>query len=238
MRGLAWLLAGVVLGFVLGGVQPRRELAALQDELQAMKDRLVKAERRAGRRLIPAGLPGLSEAAPEDDEPEDDEDAGPSGGKDEAPPADVVVNDGDAPPAPDPAAAANQDPWQAFDAAVDAQRVRAKQSRAALQEQADLSDEQMAEVDRVMADMNRELMAYTDEMLTLSEEDAAARDALGLAHDVTGVLYDSQTALEEIIGEGAVADVDEQATQVWNYVDLDIFRGALEERGGPEGWTP
>lgn len=235
MRGLAWLLAGVVLGFVLGGIQPRRELAAIQDELDASRDRLVKAERKASRRLIPAGLPGLSSPG-EPDEPDterDEADGPPPPSRDDGGEVEVEGPRAEATPG-----ASTQDPWMAFDAAVDAQRVRAQQSRAALQEQADLSDEQMAEVDAVMADMNRELAAYADEMLDMSETDPAARDALGLAHDVTGVLYESQTALEQVIGGDALTDVDEQAAQVWNYVDLGIFRDSLEQRGGPEGWTP
>ena len=231
MKGVIGLIVGIILGFLLGGLQPRQELSKLQEKVTQLQKDLDIAQKKANKRgrsfmsPIPA-LNGLEEAEPADKDEGTD-------GADGA----VVVGAGEdgaeaAPPSPPPNP---EDARKEVMAAVDVQRARAKQARAALREQADMTPEDMAEFDQIVTDMNSELAAYADEMVAWSEEEPGTRDALGVAHEVTGILYESQSALEELVGADALRDVEESSAQVWNYVDAQPFAEAflaLEASGG------
>jgi hypothetical protein len=226
MKPLVFAAVGIVLGFVLGGISPRMDLAVLQDRLTAVEAELALAQqqRPTGRRpSLP--VPGMSEmlspppeATRSREEPEDFEEP--------EPPDAVVVEDTgtreDLAPTP-------RDIAEEFDLAVDAQRMRAAQSRAALQEQADLSDEEMVEFDNIIHDMNAALAEYGDALMdiALSGEEPEAEEMLGLTHEVTGILYDTQTAVNDLVGGEGMASADPAARQVWNHVDLEVFRDTV-----------
>lgn len=231
MRWAVGLIIGVILGFLLGGIQPRRQLQDREVQMKALRSELAAAGKRSGRNSI-LPLPDLGVSAPkassrrhepssdaEEPEVEADDAATSADGPDDAPTAEPV-----APPSPP----TREEQLKEFDMAVDAQRVRARQSRAALQEQAGLSDEEMAEFDDIVGQMNDDLAVYGDDVLRWSQEEPDTRDALGVAHEVTGILYESQSALEELVGDDALDDVEEPSRQIWNYVDLDTFRPAVE----------
>ncbi len=65
--------------------------------------------------------------------------------------------------------------------------------------------------------------------MALDEGDVSSADMLSVTHDVTGVLHDSQMALDELLGEPAAPEED--ARQIWNYIDLETFRPAVEQLG-------
>lgn len=224
MRLILGLIAGVILGFLLGGVEPRRALSGKDAEISALKEQLAEALKKGKGRSGFLPLPDLSvvqearQARDEGWEP----DADPEGEG-----ASVELGDGP-PPGPPPAPPTREEQIKSFDVAVDAQRLRARQSRAALQEQAELSPEELAEFDDIVSQMNEELAIYGEDVLAWTEEEPETRDALGVAHEVTGILYESQSALEELVGADALSDVDEPSRQIWNYIDLETFRPAVE----------
>lgn len=227
MKQFVFAAVGIVLGFVLGGVGPRMDLAVLQDRLTATEAELALAQQqsRGGRRpSLP--VPGMSEMfSPPDDveepEPEDLE------APDEGDGPEVLVVDSGMPReiAPGP-----EDIAEEFDLAVDAQRLRAAQSRAALAEQADLSDAELDEFDSIVSDMNAELAEYGDILMdiALSGEEPEAEEMLGLTHEVTGILYDTQTAVNDLVGTEGMESADPSARQVWNHVDLEVFRDTVD----------
>jgi len=239
-RGLPaplWALLGVVLGFVAGGVGPRRDLDQEREAREAVQADLDRANRRAAR-SNPLSVVGLDRAGA----PRQQASAAPR-----SPPTGPAPQDLDEAPARQPQApsdtgaggaqgdtGAPADRGADFDMAVDAQRLRIDQSRAALIEQADLSDAQVTELDATMAEMNTRLGAMSADLvaLALTADDPDSRELLGVTHDVTGVLYDAQVAMDDIIGPDAAGNVDPQAHQVWNYIDLEGFRGAVEASGG------
>ncbi|RME28763.1 MAG: hypothetical protein D6798_01645 [Deltaproteobacteria bacterium] len=222
------LAVGVVVGFVLGGIGPRNELARVQDELSATRDELVEVQARLARRnpLEVLGLPdGLSGGG---DLPRPEGAAPPPERRKpvpEPPPTAPAVEDdpGGRPAGPEPGLAE-------FDAAVEAQRLRKEQSRAALIEQADLDDQEIAELDATIDAMNDRLGALGDELLDLALEggDPDAPEMLHAVHEISGILYDAQVELDAIIGEDAVDGVDPEAREVWNHIDLESFRDAVE----------
>lgn len=225
--GLVWVLPGLVLGFVLGGVAPRMQLADQDAELARLQDELIKAQRRSDRRS-PLSMMGLDRAMAAPEPPADPgteplDDVPP-----DAPEGDAVVID-DVPAEP-VVAGPPPDPLQEFDVAVEAQAIRAAQSRQALIDQADLSAGEAADLDAVVTEMNERLAEVADQVVDLVEPgvEPDSRDMLRVTHEVSGILYDAQTAMDDVIGEEAVSEVDPSAREVWNHVDLESFRDAVE----------
>jgi hypothetical protein len=229
MKQVLFAALGIVIGFVVGGIGPRLDLAVLQAKLNETRAELALAEQKSRKRpTLP--VPGMSEmfgpAADFDDEPDaeqDDDTLAEDAEFDERAPSNDSGMD-DEPPL------TAEDIAEEFDIAVDAQRMRAAQSRIALQEQADLSDEDMVEFDNIVDDMNVALTEYGDALMdiALSGEEPEAEDMLGLTHEVTGILYDSQTAVNDLVGTTGMDEADPSARQVWNHVDLGVFQDSIE----------
>ena len=220
MKYAIWAVVGIVLGFLLGGFGPRRESVKLRERVDELQNELVEARKSSpsrSTRFMP--LPGM-DALPPRSTPV----VTPSGGPIVA---QTVNPDGDTDPVESPTPF---DDMAAFDAAVSAQRMRAAQSRQALREQANLDEGDMRDVDEIVDEMNQLLAEYADELLAMVEsgEEPEPLEFLELSHEVTGILYDGQAALEGVIGD-SYSDVDETAKQVWNYIDLEMFRDTLEQ---------
>ncbi len=226
------LVVGVVLGFVLGGIGPRSETAALRTELDEIREQLIAAQKRTRQRgmspvpLLDRALRPRPPARPAAEPDEDDGDL-PEGGGPEL----VVVPDAET------EAGAAPDPLEQFDLAAEAQHLRAEQSRRALAEQAELDDEELETFDGIVNRMNDRLAEHAGDLIWMAQSGEApeTREMLRLSHEVTGVLYDTQVALEEVIGDESLDDVDPQASTVWNHVDLEVFREAVEDATGEEG---
>lgn len=222
MKRFVFILPGLILGFLLGRVGPSLEKAELEERVAQAEERAKKAERKQGpRNLI---LPGMGEVLPgAPDRGSSPKQASPSGSEpltqDTGGPSSEQGFDG---PPPDIA--------EQFELAVEAQRLRTTQSRAALIEQADLDDEQVAEIDAAMLRMNDELALLGEDLMAvaMSGQEPDPTEMLGLSHDVTGILYEAQLSLEDSVGLDTLDEVDPQAAQVWNYIELEGFRQAVE----------
>lgn len=230
MKHVLFGALGIVIGFILGGIRPRMEVAELQTELSETRAELVDAEPQS--RTRPSfPVPGMSEMlAPAE---ELDENPGSDADIDDADDADPDEPTRQADPDADEDEAVTADTLaEKFDLAVAAQRVRAAQSRAALQEQAGLSNEDMIEFDNIVADMNMALAEYSDPLMdiALSGEEPEAEDMLGLTHEVTGILYDYQTAVNDLVGADGMDETDPLARQVWNHIDLSVFEDSVADR--------
>lgn len=225
---LACVAAGVVVGWMLGGVAPRAEVAERDEEIVDLERRLEEADTGGWRSPVP-GLDRILRA-PEDERtlrvlpPADDADetAGDEGGA--ADPA-VAYGDGGVPPSRWRERWEDRDPEDrlaGFRRAASLQRVRRVQSRAALVQQAELSGEEAREVDAALGEMNEALSGYGEELilLAMSDEPPAARDLLGITHDITGILHRAQLRLEGVVGPDRMGDVDPSALEIWNHVDL------------------
>ncbi|MED5374173.1 MAG: hypothetical protein VX899_24360 [Myxococcota bacterium] len=230
MKRLALVLPGLLIGFLLGRIGPAREKLALEESLTKAEQRAEDAERRANARPQPIFMPGMGEvlpgapgSRPTQPHPERTPPSAP-------PPADEVTGaDTGAPPAPPPPPSPEAI-QEEFELAVEAQRLRAAQNRAALIEQADLDDAQIEAVDHAVARMNDELALLGDELYAMatSGADPDPTEMLGLSHEVTGILYEAQLGLEDAVGQDALRDIQPEAGQIWNYVDLEAFRDTIE----------
>lgn len=221
----AALAIGIVIGFVLGGVAPRSEIADREEEI-ARLERALEEDR--GGRGWRSPVPGLDRILREP-EPVQGR-ALPAAERARATPGEqesvhAEHGDGGVPRGGWRERWRHREPDQrmeAFERAVSIQRVRRVQSRAALAEQAGLSDEELAELDVALAEMNAELHGHGEELLLLAmgDEPPAARDLLGITHDVTGILHRAQLRLEGLVGPERMEGVEPSALEIWNFVDL------------------
>lgn len=245
MRGASLILGGsvvgLVAGFLLGGVRPRIEAATLRDELAASQAQLSKSRRGsgAGSRFLP--IPGLSdlgqgsdgERSPERAKPENSNDGDRRSRRWWSPPprdqkTELPQRSGAPPDANSPPSAGERQ--ERFQAAIDIQKIRAQQSRAALKEKANLSDEHLARVDEVVLKMNKELAPYADQLRQLASADQEPQplEMLFVSQEVSSILYKGQSEFEATVGPEPLEKVDPPTKQVWNYVDLEMFKGAAE----------
>ena len=228
---LGALAIGIVLGFVLGGVGPRRELEASSAEVARLERALEEAGPRGGgwRSPVPGfdrilrapedegvPLPPAGEASPEE-APAEERSEGELA-------QDIDDGDGGVPRSDwrERWADESAERMDAFRRAASIQRVRRMQSRAALVQAAGLDEAESAEVDDALRAMNEELYGHGEELLQLAmgDEPPTARDLLGITHDVTGILHRAQVRIEEVLGPERTAEVDPSALEIWNHVDL------------------
>ncbi|MEC7519167.1 MAG: hypothetical protein VYE22_04840 [Myxococcota bacterium] len=223
---LGFSALGIVLGFVLGGIGPRLEADTQAEEIARLERQLAEVDTGGWRSPVP-GLDRILRA-PRDEAPA--ERPLPVAPPPEEGEAEVYAPDGGAAPPRrwreqwrDRASeTAPSERLAAFERAASLQNVRRLQSRAALAQQGDLDDGEIAAVDEALERMNADLQAHGEALITLamSDEPPPARDLLGITHDVTGILHRTQVRLESILGPERAAEVDPSALEIWNFVDL------------------
>lgn len=222
MKRFVFVLPGLILGFLLGRAGPALEKVELEEQLAVAEERAEKAEReRVPRNLI---LPGMGEVLP------GATDRGSTATDSSQPDGKTVIQDTGEPAGEPELSGPAPGLTEQFELAVEAQGLRTAQSRAALIEQAYLDDVQLAEIDAAMLRMNDELALLGEDLMAvaMSGEEPDPTEMLGLSHDVTGILYEAQLSMEDSVGLEAMGDVDPQAAQVWNYIELEGFREAVE----------
>lgn len=237
LTALGFLAAGIVIGFLVGGLGPRLDVERRDEEIADLERRLDEADTGGWRSPVP-GLDRILRAPQTGERPlppvgprEPGELPPPQGLGEVAPVSDGGVED------VRPRwrerwreQSAPQERLAAFRRAASLQRVRRLQSRAALQQQADLTGGEMVEVDEALRAMNEELFGNGEELilLAMSDEPPEARDLLGITHDVTGILHRAQLQLERIVGPERLGQVDPSALEIWNHVDLAQLEPAAE----------
>jgi len=251
MRGASLMMGGLVLGlisgFLLGGVRPRLETQDLREQLTRANEELKGGRRSSGgSRFLP--IPGFGDfgqqATPivsgsksagqsSDDRPRRRWWSPPRAAEGTQPPS--------SPPPPrlsenrgegtaDRGQSPSPERREGFEAAISLQKLRAQQSRAALKEKAQLSDEQLARVDQVVLKMNQELSPYADQLMQLASatEEPQPLELLFVSQEVSSIMYKGQSEFEATVGAEPLEKVDAPSKQVWNYVDLEMFKGAAE----------
>ncbi|MDX2051330.1 MAG: hypothetical protein SFV15_03000 [Polyangiaceae bacterium] len=236
-------VVGLVVGFLLGGVRPRIEAEQLRTELSDAREQLKSGRRSSGSsaRFLPipgfgdlGQRPGSGNAAgnqpkerPREERPRrwwrpprEREGAPTSEEPRPNPPSEVSESDD----------GNERQRREGFEAAAAVQKVRAQQSRAALKEKANLSDEQLARVDEVVLKMNKELAPFADQLTQLAsaEQEPQPLELLYVSQEVSAILYKGQTEFEATVGPEPLEKVDAPSKQIWNYVDLEMFKGAAE----------
>lgn len=103
-------------------------------------------------------------------------------------------------------------------------RVRRRQARAALVEQAELEEDDLVRVDAAVERMNEELAGMVEDLV----EDATAsgrldrRELMAFAADALEVVISADGALRDVVGDEAVASVDDTALDPLSYLDAAV----------------
>lgn len=230
-------MIALVVGIVLGAFQPRGELLEVRAELDALKTAGGKPCRASAadslRDLLRA--PGgavddsrrVRNAAPADAGAPTDEGVATGG-------ATVEGGEGD-PSAPVSDADAFEKGQEAMSAALDARRA---QALAALTEQADLDEEDVAAVNAAMKQMNDELGAQIDAMVTsaVSDGELDRRDMMEFGAEALDVVLAADDRMRDIIPPEVYAQIDASAVDPLSYISgetLDTV-ARLKDVKGPE----
>lgn len=242
LTALAALAVGLLIGFVLGGVSPRRELVASQQEVEMLEEALEEAPSGGLRSPLP-GFERILRPPPRDPRRRTESQAESRDGRDRERRRNSFGDAGvvAAESADDNSDDEDETPYAAFQRAASVQRVRMLQSRAALVEQGELDDAEVESLDAALQTMNDALIGYGEELILFAEggERPPPRELLGITHDVTGILQTAQLELEGILGPERTGEVDASALEIWNHVDLELLepaaRAAMERSGGTPG---
>jgi hypothetical protein len=198
---LAFAGAGLALGLVLGGLGPREELREARSEAREAR----RSPGGAGTEIAKI-FQGKPVATPE---------AEPAAAPDAAtPPAPVDDPDEEREGKPSPAR---------LDEMREAMVIRQKQARAALIEDAEPSDEQLADIDAVFADMNADLRALaTDFVGRFEEGEPSRRDMMAFAADSLDVLIDTEDRLGESLTPEQRESLSDESLDPLSYVDSSL----------------
>lgn len=235
MRYVIVAAIALVIGFVAGSLGPRADLREAKSQVADLQKKLEEkpkglglmsqlALNRAGRRggsddffgdrpEVKADAPKaeVAEAIPEG---EDDDDE-PSEGKSESLKGDVDRLD----------LASEEN----LERARTAMEMRRAQSRAALMEQVDLNDDELAAFDDAVNQMNDDLELFVEDAASFLKEDRqpSRREAMEFAAGVLDVVLAADERIEGAIGEGKYGEADEDAVDPISYLDpalIDLFQ--------------
>lgn len=118
-------------------------------------------------------------------------------------------------------------------AALDARR---SQAMAALNEQADLSDEQSAAVDSAMAEMNSQLKAEVDALVATANDGdiIARRDIMEFAANSLDTVIAADDKLRDIIPAEVYDTLDTEAVDPFSYLSGDAVQSLSKLQALPE----
>lgn len=218
MRTIIAAAIGIVVGVIIGGFPSAMRLSNSEAKVAELQDRDCAGSPFAG---AVAGL--LERGADRPTAPVDDIDTDLNGDlpADPAAPADgngVHVQFGDAPPNGEKSALEGLDSVDAVRTALD---VRRTQARAALIEDADPSEEQLAAIDEAMSTMSGELGALTEELTAQLNEggEPSRRDSMVFAAEALDVLINAEDRMAGILTEEQRAAADPESLDPLSWLD-------------------
>ncbi len=228
MRPFLPAIFTLALGMVLGAWQPRGELLTARAELAALAEQpcrrsaadrvrsMLSGDRAA---LSPETRFGIQDA-PGADAPATD---------------DAGADDGTSPEASaegaTPTPLAPEDLEDEREMMADALAVRRSQARAALAEQADLGDDELAEVDAIMDEMNRKLKVEVDRFVedALERGTLERRDMMEIAAVSLDTVIAADDDLAELLPDGV--KIDDEARDPFSYLDAAAVERLVELQG-------
>jgi len=224
--GAMHFLIGVialVVGIGVGGLGPRAELRALRAQVEELGE--CESGSRVGSEIanVFRGRPWEGDAPPRkvtslDAEPE------PVAVAEEPEPAEptedvakIEFNFGDGAEEP-------QDVEETMEMAREAMELRYAQARAALIEDANPSDEQMAEIDASMQRMNDSLMGMASDLVdqVSSDEGLERRDTMLFAAETLDLVLSAEEELRGTLTEDQIAALQDESLDPLSYVDPAI----------------
>ncbi len=208
----------MVVGILLGAWQPRGELLRLRSELDASRGKDCRSDAAASvRDLLGAGgmhspdVPPSRKtgAAPQSASPDQTGDA-----PEKAPPGEVE------PEAPENRLPPEEE-LKEMAAVLDARRA---QAIAALSEQGDLDEAEIATVEAVYDKMNASLKASVDEFVARAESTGTVerRDMMALGADVLDAAVVAEDGVRSVLPPDVAADLPEEYTDPLSFISSDV----------------
>ncbi len=238
MKSFVPAVIALVVGIVLGAWEPRGELLDARKQMDELRAKAHNSDCRGGkaldgiRDLLHAKAPEeLQDAAADDAEPKKRAHLKMQVG--EAKPVDPPTKDGDAPPAPPLTPEEIKKSVSEMQAALDARR---SQALAALTEQANLNDDQVAAVDAAMSEMNGKLKTEVDDFVTASNggQDPDRRDAMEFAANTLDAVIAADDKMRDIIPADVYDTVDPEAVDPFSYISGDAVPGLANLKEIPD----
>jgi len=232
VQGMAMAAVGLVIGLMVGGVGPRGEVRELQARLDAAEE-CAPSDNQVGKQLAEA-LSGRSwEGALDDQERANLDRAVRDRDRfdrdpdliDEEPPADEPEFEPEAFDPEDP-----EDVEQGLEYAKTGMALRSAQAQQALEEQAELSDEQWDAFDAAVDDMNADLrdisQQFVDSMAGGGEP--SRRDAMIFGADVLDVFLEADDRIYGMMDADQRGATEAEAMDPMAYMDPDLLDLFLE----------
>ncbi len=217
----------LVLGTVLGALQPRGELLALREEVRALNDKTRECQRGAAGAGLREFFRAPPASAPEPTGAPTGEEAigadGPAG-------ADVPVAD-EANSGQAEASGPKAEDVEAMVAAMDA---RAAQARAALLEQGELDDEQIAAIDEALERMNAKLKKQVDAFAQSVEAggEPDRRELMEFAAEALDAVIEADDAMVAHIPESVRDSMDDEALDPMSFISGETLSAIATLEGG------
>ncbi len=212
------VVLALVVGILLGAWQPRGELLRLRSELDAGRGKDCRTDAAASvRDLLGAGGmhspdekasgPSVSSAKP-----------GVAGEKPEAPVEPVPIDEGAGPPK---TKLPPEEELKEMAAVLDARRA---QAIAALSEEADLDEAQIATVEAVYDKMNASLKLSVEEFVNRAESTGTVerRDMMALGADVLDAAVVAEDGVRSVLPPEVAADLPEEYTDPLSFISSDV----------------
>lgn len=225
----------LVAGIVLGAWQPRGELLAMRaelDELRTAGGKPCRGNAADGIRTIlraerPEGLRA--------ERPEGVVASHPEPRAEDPPAAPDLPADDQAAPGPDVAPVDEADVAAQADAMAAALDARRAQAMAALTEQADLDDAQVASVNQLMDDMNSQLKAQVDRFVdeAVANNDVDRRDMMDFAAESLDIVIATDDAMRKTLPPEAYDDADDSAVDPLSYLSGETLDALTRLQGMP-----
>jgi hypothetical protein len=221
----------LVVGLVLGGLPPRAELREVRQELaDAVAQDCSGQVGRDLARLLGQGSRPVAPRTPQEealDRPDEIAAAHPDAVA-EAERIDAELEAAEAELAEELEDMTAPDE-QELELARTALDLRRAQSRAALVEDTDPSDEQLEAIDQAYADMNDVLLELSDELVEMiaSGEAPDRRDSMEFAADALDALLAAEQSVEGLLDADQLEGLSDDVLNSFNYIDPDIV-DALE----------
>ena len=223
-------------GLILGGIGPRQEVRALQDQIFDLKRersrgggsqitdmfaRVLEGDRGASAPTNPVSPPGEGAPPPDPDDPL-------LKALNEAPAADAEPLEPPADEVPD------------LQAAREMMAARAAQARAALVEDAAPDEAQLARIDAAIARMNDQLIDIVDRFSdqAVDGERPSRQVAMRLTADGLDAFVAAEDEMRAALTPEQLADVRDEATDPTSFIDARVIDAFAEvagriERSGP-----
>jgi hypothetical protein len=239
VKSVPWIFIGILVGYILGGVLPKLEFEQREKELEEIIEELEVIRGRTKGTYIPL----ISETIDEQSESTSKRNARKKAKKEKVeahPQEEIVVQDeevyeGEVIYVDDEDGVSDGDleynEAEDFKDFVELQQMRAEQSRMALIEQAEFSEEQIEQMDEIFDDLNSNLAEHSDQIWEFMENsknglEIEEVELYEFTHKMSGILYESQNELENLIGDQSV---DKESKRIYNHIDMEFLLEVIDE---------